>query len=411
MSPSRSRNTGQDGFAPGPSKLTSSKNLARSRSPSPTQAQSRGAGANLGSPAKASGKSQGVVFLGAGRSPSKQKGKARDRSKSPSKGAQHEAVQPPPPPPADASYVTSATPAPSSSHLLRKASSFITPASNVGEAGARRMRYGEMMDALAGNNLEDGSADPDLDSDSRTRPMTEEELYPEIEYMAPSHCAKDPPYDFDPRLDGLPRGKQLGEALSKCSAIGFHRPTPSEEDLLRREGLKEADLPALEGLSIRDDEDNDVGQEAWPDVVIKAKQEGLGSQAPVKKPVSPIHRRPAPPSMNAPIAKLAAGKTLAAKSRPSVASSNRAPVKPVATARARPTLGTAPPKTAGSTAVKGNGATAAAAPRLALKPKNGNQQLQMHPLLRNVQDDDLGKQIDARLKQSMQSREGFAIDD
>lgn len=190
MSPSRSRNTGQDGFAPGPSKPTSSKTHARSRSPSPTQAQSRGTGANLGSPAKASGKSQGVVFLGAGRSPSKQKGKARDRSKSPSKGAQHEAVQPPPPPPADASYVTSATPAPSSSHLLRKASSFITPASNVGEAGARRMRYGEMMDALAGNNLEDGSADPDLYSESRTRPMTEEELYPEIEYMAPSHCAK-----------------------------------------------------------------------------------------------------------------------------------------------------------------------------------------------------------------------------
>lgn len=211
----------------------------------------------------------------------------------------------------------------------------------------------------------------------------------------------------------MPRGKELGEALSKCSAIGFHRPTPSEEDLLRREGLKEADLPPVEGLSIRDDDENDVGQEAWPDVAVKAKQEGLGSQAPVKKPVSPIHRRPTPPSMNAPIAKLAAGKTLAAKSRPSVAPNNRAPVKPVATARARPTLGTAPPKAAGSTSVKGNGAAAAAAaaPRLALKPKNGNQQLQMHPLLRNVQDDDLGKQIDARLKQSLQSCEGFAIDE
>lgn len=203
-SPSRSR--AQDGLgAPGPSKQMAtsskpSKTFAQSRSPSPTlqQQERKGAGAgHLGSPAKAKGaKSQGVVFLGAGRSPSKQKGKTRERSQSPSKrDAQQEQapLQPPPPPPVDdASYATVATPAPSLAQQkqLRKVSSFVTPASNVGEAGARRLRHGELMDALAGNNVDHDDAQAALSSQAGARPMTEEEMYPEIEYMAPSHCAK-----------------------------------------------------------------------------------------------------------------------------------------------------------------------------------------------------------------------------
>lgn len=184
---------------------------------------------------------------------------------------------------------------------------------------------------------------------------------------------------------------------------------------MRKQRLENTEVPALEGLSVEVD-DLDADQGPWPDVVKPAKElerGAVGSQAPVKKPVSPVHRKPAPPQGTLSSSSFGPAKTVAAKKGPSTAlNSNRAPVKPVISTN-RPRLGTAPPSKAeaeqSSSLHKGNSTTATAPLRQALKPKNIQQ---MHPLLRNVQDDDLGKQIDARLhQQSLQTCQGFLIDD
>ena len=67
-------------------------------------------------------------------------------------------------------------------------SAFKTPAANVGRAGQRKYREGEMLDAAMGIGL-GLQEDEQEDAKDEERPMTEEELYPEIEYMPPSDLA------------------------------------------------------------------------------------------------------------------------------------------------------------------------------------------------------------------------------
>lgn len=65
-------------------------------------------------------------------------------------------------------------------------SAFETPAANVGRAGQKKYRHGEMMDAAMGIGLQE---EPEGEAKEEERPLTEEELYPEIEYMPPSDLA------------------------------------------------------------------------------------------------------------------------------------------------------------------------------------------------------------------------------
>lgn len=79
----------------------------------------------------------------------------------------------------------SVTPAPL--RMLSRQSSFVTPAANIGRAGAIKARMGEMKDFEMGI----GSGDPigNVEAEQQGPQLTEEEMYPEIEYMPPSTYA------------------------------------------------------------------------------------------------------------------------------------------------------------------------------------------------------------------------------
>jgi hypothetical protein len=89
------------------------------------------------------------------------------------------------------SYLTTATPfprfpqtPPADLHEQRSVQSFVTPASNVGEAGAIRLRKGEMFDAL--NQVQEEAQNYESEQMVESQEALEEEEYPEIEYMPPS---------------------------------------------------------------------------------------------------------------------------------------------------------------------------------------------------------------------------------
>lgn len=84
-------------------------------------------------------------------------------------------IQHPQTPPADGS---------SKDHELHRQASFITPASNIGEAGAIRQRKGELFDAL--NQVQEEGQLREAEPLSVSQEAQEEEDYPEIEYMPPS---------------------------------------------------------------------------------------------------------------------------------------------------------------------------------------------------------------------------------
>ncbi len=82
--------------------------------------------------------------------------------------------------------------------------------------------------------------------------LTEEEMYPEIEYMPPSHHAKHPVFEFPDELDDLPRAKELGARLSGFSTRGIRAGRPddlSDVEVTPMEGQMENDLvpPAAGG--------------------------------------------------------------------------------------------------------------------------------------------------------------------
>ncbi|PWY99905.1 hypothetical protein BCV70DRAFT_200818 [Testicularia cyperi] len=96
---------------------------------------------------------------------------------------------------------------------MSRQNSFVTPAANVGRAGQIKARMGEMMDAELGFSQSRVEPAPEQEVAQQIAELTEDELYPEIEYMPPSHYAKHPVFEFPDELDGLPRAKQIGEEL------------------------------------------------------------------------------------------------------------------------------------------------------------------------------------------------------
>ncbi|CAO1621125.1 unnamed protein product [Parajaminaea phylloscopi] len=160
----------------------------------------------------------------AGKSPSKGKGLAHSL-KSPQKMQQT---------PASVATKTPATRGPhpriggGAFRSLQRVQSFETPAANIGRKGMMKQRLGELMDAERmmasgsgasptedGPSLEQGQAQT-LQADG----LTEEDLYPEIEYMPPSiTTAGEPAWEPPAQLEELPRATQLAEALAKADFV------------------------------------------------------------------------------------------------------------------------------------------------------------------------------------------------
>lgn len=146
---------------------------------------------------------------------------------------------------------------------------FVTPSANIGHAGALRMQMGELLDAKVGNEIQSTvKSDSSVTVDGRI--MTEEELYPEIEYMPPP---VEVPYDFPSELDGLPRGAEMGDMLQSIVAEGFYKPQrPESIELQRREDLANVPDPSID----------DFVEKTWP----QAEQSGLKPLETSKRPTA-----------------------------------------------------------------------------------------------------------------------------
>lgn len=181
------------------------------------------------------------------------------------------------------------TPAPtqlgSKARTMSRQNSFVTPAANVGRAGQIKARMGEILDAEMGRSLQKGDNANEQVAAPPVVQLSEEEMYPEIEYMPPSHHAKHPVFEFPDELDDLPRAKELGTRLSVFSAIGFHTATPddlSDVEVGRMETVDEDDLDLALPVGESDEDD------PWPDVAAPMQASALGNgaiSAAVERPV------------------------------------------------------------------------------------------------------------------------------
>ncbi|CBQ72492.1 conserved hypothetical protein [Sporisorium reilianum SRZ2] len=187
----------------------------------------------------------------------------------------------------DASASAFKTPAPTQlgkARSMSRQNSFVTPAANVGRAGQIKARMGEIMDAEMGLSLQKGDNATEQVTEQPAVQMTEEELYPEIEYMPPSLHAKHPVFEFPDELDDLPRAKEVGAHLARFSTLGIRAGQPddlSDVEVSPMEMGTDSDLapptPALES----DDDD------PWPDVPA-TEQDDIEQQPPASRPGSTI---------------------------------------------------------------------------------------------------------------------------
>ncbi|TKY86538.1 hypothetical protein EX895_004687 [Sporisorium graminicola] len=168
----------------------------------------------------------------------------------------------------DASAGAFKTPAPTQlgkARSMSRQNSFVTPAANVGRAGQIKARMGEIMDAEMGLSLQKGDNVTGQVTEQPVVQMSEEEMYPEIEYMPPSLHAKHPVFEFPDELDDLPRAKEVGAQLSRLSTLGIRAGQPddlSDVEVSPMEMSVDTDLapPTL----VHDSDDDDP----WPDVVV-----------------------------------------------------------------------------------------------------------------------------------------------
>ena len=352
---------------------------------------------------------------------------------------------------ADQSYATDAsammTPAPSGSalkqRLISRQNSFVTPAANIGKAGQIKARMGEMMDAELGINLDQMDA-PEVEQAPVVQAMTEEELYPEIEYMPPSTWATNPPYEFPAELDGLPRGKELGAELAKFRAAGFVRAgdlVDSDSDVDtdkfgadRFDELLDQPLD-LEVRSLTSDDETGFGDDLWPDVTVETRATTTGPTSTHKSVTAPSATRTGVPARRPVAAAAAAGArpvTKSAATRPTsgtstttrtpAASRLAASTRSAATAATRSTapsarVGVRPsPATTGAprstlsrsiaTPVTRAPARSTAAPA-SIKPPAKRV---MNPKLKDLANDELGEFVDKKLSEG-DGFEGLALGD
>ncbi|UZJ56487.1 hypothetical protein CBS101457_005807 [Exobasidium rhododendri] len=286
-----------------------------------------------------------------------------------------------------ASYHTIATPHPAEpttptavlnkERSLQRQSSFVTPAANIGQAGAMRLRKGEMLDALTmaeeGTQLDEAKVDA-------VQEANVEETYPEIEYIPPR---VEVPFDFPLELDDLPRGQELGEKMTAVRFNGFYQPSNEEK---KQEMLAEVfkfrpgpiDKPNFTPVEVLDEHTE------WPDVEIKM----LGrSKAASEAMMAPLRK-----SGDASVVK----KKILTKS----------------TGASRPPTNERPIVNRPSASVKSSSVLPSKKPK-ALGERNSNAIITrkvMNPALRDFENDQMGKIIKAKLKASEGNEpEGFML--
>lgn len=179
------------------------------------------------------------------------------------------------------------TPAPTQLGKARSMSgqnSFVTPAANVGRAGQIKARMGEIMDAEMGLSLQKGDNATEQVTEQPAVQMTEEEMYPEIEYMPPSLHAKHPVFEFPDELDDLPRAKEVGARLSRFSTLGIRAGQPddlSDVEISPMEMSADNDLAPPTPAQESDDDD------PWPDVPV-AEEDDVEQQPLASKPKATV---------------------------------------------------------------------------------------------------------------------------
>lgn len=168
----------------------------------------------------------------------------------------------------DAAGTMMKTPAPTQlgkARTMSRQNSLITPAANIGRAGQIKARMGEILDAEMGLSLQKADNATEQLTQEPVVQLTQEEMYPEIEYMPPSFHAKHPVFEFPDELDDLPRAKQLGAQLATFSTIGIRTAGPddlSDVEITPME-TEDGDELALSASTVESDDDD-----PWPDVTV-----------------------------------------------------------------------------------------------------------------------------------------------
>lgn len=298
------------------------------------------------------------------------------------------------------------TPAPTKlgerAKTMSRQSSFVTPAANVGRAGQIKARMGEMMDAELGLSQPKAITGPEQMTAQPAPALTEEEMYPEIEYMPPSHMAYHPVFEFPDELDKLPRAKEVGRLLSSFSPFGIKRVGPEDLDRVEPSTIEVDE----DGLDLRREADlGDSDDDPWPDVPI-AKVEPKDRPVSASRPAASVARPAVRPTQSslARAAAISGTQTSTPRSRVPTASTTQKPVPSrtsglqrsiaASTTPARPRPGVKP---VGSAARPGAKPAANAAPP---KPKT-----MMNPALTDFVNDDLGKQAEEKIKSLNQDDE------
>lgn len=292
------------------------------------------------------------------------------------------------------------TPAPTQlngkARAVSRQNSFITPAANVGRAGQIKARMGEMLDAEMGLSLSraDGAVAPVAEPPAVQ--MSEEEMYPEIEYMPPSVYAKHPVFEFPDELDDLPRAKQLGAQLSSFTAMAFSEGGPADLSDVEFSPMQAIDgeLTVARGAAAASDDDDD---DPWPDVAVAVdaaprKIAAKASAPSVRSTAAGV--RPSVGASARPTTSGARSTTTLAKGATQPARGLQRSIAPAANSSAtrRPGVGAAAaakPSSSSTGLSAGRGGVRVAAPAC---------KMVLNPKLIDFVDDELGKQTEAALR-------------
>ncbi|PWN34452.1 uncharacterized protein FA14DRAFT_174116 [Meira miltonrushii] len=281
-------------------------------------------------------------------------------------------------------------------------SGFVTPSANIGHAGALRMQMGEFLDARAGNGIQSvEKSDSSVTVDGRV--MTEEELYPEIEYMPPP---VEVPYDFPAELDGLPRGAEMGDMLQSIVAEGFYKPQrPESIEMQRREDLENVPDPSID----------DFVEKTWPQV----EQRGVKPLETSKRTASSSHGTGKAPSVRPITQAIRKPFTSSRETKSNTQTTGRR--APVVTEKKAVSVQKKPFSTASTTprtnlASKSTGSSAVPSKVKALSLKDNNTQVRRgngptKSKLDDFENDKLAKSIQAKFLRAEQENgfEGFEL--
>ncbi|SOV05234.1 uncharacterized protein UDID_03305 [Ustilago sp. UG-2017a] len=254
------------------------------------------------------------------------------------------------------------TPAPTQlngkARTMSRQKGFVTPAANIGRAGQIKARMGEILDAEMGLSLQKAENLTEQVTEEPGVQMTEEEMYPEIEYMP--HRSKHAVFEFPDELEDLPRAKEIGAQLSKFSTINLRAAGPEDLSDMALGPMELADDDDLLSPAFGVDSEDD---DPWPNVPVE-EEPGSCSTAPggaigMAATWTKVATRPSvsvqPKSTNgARMATTAARPSAAPLTKRPMSSGTRAPVSS-ASASASATVRSVPGKAAGKPVTRSTG--------------------------------------------------------